>query len=286
MRVHVQAAGICGSDLEMVRLGPLPVTLGHEFAGALDDGTPVAVRPSVPCGACDRCTARQPQQCRAALARAYGISADGGMAESVVVDASCITPIELPVTDAALVEPTAVALHALNRAGVCAGMNVGVVGAGTIGLLCAAVGRSLGCTVTIAARHDAQRRAAEALGVTVGLGRSHDVVVEAAGTATGFDDAVRACARGGIVALVSTTWEPVTVSFMAAQMREVTIVPAFLYGEAGGEPEFTTAARLLAAHPEWPGVLVTHRFPLAAAAEAFRVAGDRAHGAIKVVLEP
>ena len=113
-----------------------------------------------------------------------------------------------------------------------------------------------------------------------------DVVVEAAGSATAFDEAVGRCARGGTIVLVSTTWEPITVSFMRAQMREVTLVPAFVYGEAGGAREFDTAAAMLASHSEWAGALITHRFPLADAREAFRVAADRAHGALKVVLEP
>src|SRR5262245_21325774 len=64
VRVAVRASGICGSDLEMVRLlPPGPITLGHEFAGVLADGRAVAVQPTVPCGTCDRCAAGEPQQC-------------------------------------------------------------------------------------------------------------------------------------------------------------------------------------------------------------------------------
>jgi threonine dehydrogenase-like Zn-dependent dehydrogenase len=69
-------------------------------------------------------------------------------------------------------------------------------------------------------------------------------------------------------------------------MREVTIVPAFVYGEAHGHREFETAAALLGEHPEIIEALITHRFGLEEAPRAFEVAGDRAHGAIKVVLHP
>ena len=86
--------------------------------------------------------------------------------------------------------------------------------------------------------------------------------------------------------LASTTWEPIAVSFFRAQMREITIVPAFVYGEAHGESEFAAATRILAAHAEIPAALVTHRFALDDAAEAFAVAADRRAGAIKVVLHP
>ena len=109
---------------------------------------------------------------------------------------------------------------------------------------------------------------------------------EAAGTSSGFDDAVRACRRAGTIGLVSTTWEPIPISFLNAQMREVTIVPAFVYGEAHGRREFETAATICAARPEIAPALITHRFGLDEAPRAFAVAADRAHGAIKVVLHP
>jgi threonine dehydrogenase-like Zn-dependent dehydrogenase len=86
--------------------------------------------------------------------------------------------------------------------------------------------------------------------------------------------------------LVSTTWDPINVSFLNAQMREVTLAPAFTYGEAHGEREFETAGRILATRPEIATALVTHRFGLDDARHAFAVAADRSHGAIKVVLHP
>lgn len=287
-RVRVRSAGICGSDLEMVRTGLAAGTLGHEIAGVLDDGTEVAVHPFVPCGACVRCLNGLPHLCRETTATMLGVFTDGGMADEVVVAESCLVrlPPGVGVADASIVEPLAVALHACNRAGIDAGMQVGVVGAGTIGLLCGAVARHLGADVAIVARHDAQRRAAEALGLALDAPRDRDVVFEAAGTSSGFDDAVRACRRAGTIGLVSTTWEPIPISFLNAQMREVTIVPAFVYGEAHGHREFDTAAAISAAHPEIAAALITHRFDLDEAPRAFAVAGDRAHGAIKVVLHP
>jgi threonine dehydrogenase-like Zn-dependent dehydrogenase len=210
------------------------------------------------------------------------------MAEQVVVPESCIVPLTagLEATDASIVEPLAVALHACHRAGVEPGMRVGVVGAGTIGLLSGTVAHHLGADVSIIARHDAQRAAAEALGLARETPKDCDIVFEAAGTSSGFDDAVRACRRSGTIGLVSTTWEPISISFLNAQMREVTIVPAFVYGEAHGHREFETAATLAAAHPEIAPAIITHRFGLDDAPRAFAVARDRAHGAIKVVLHP
>ncbi len=288
VRVRVRSAGICGSDLEMVRTGLAAATLGHEIAGVLDDGAEVAVHPFVPCRECAQCRAGRPQLCREITRSMVGIFIDGGMADELVVDESCAVPLPagVHIDDASLIEPVAVALHACHRGGVASGMKVGVVGAGTVGLLCGAVAQHLGAEVAIAARHDAQRRAAEMLGIAVDASRDCDVVFEAAGTSSGFDDAARRCGRTGTIVLVSTTWEPITISFLNAQMRELRIVPAFVYGEAHGEREFEAAGRILAAHPQIASALVTHRFGLDEAPHAFAVAADRAHGAIKVVLHP
>ncbi len=288
VRVQVRGAGICGSDLEMVRTGLAAGTLGHEIAGVLDDGTEVAVHPFVPCGECAQCALGRFQLCRDTTATMLGVFTDGGMAEEVVVPESCLVPLPaaLGAADASIVEPLAVSLHACNRTEIRAGMRVGIIGAGTIGLLTGAAARHLGADVTIVARHDAQRRAAEALGLALTDPRDCDVVFEAAGTASGFDAAARACRRSGTIGLVSTTWEPISISFLNAQMREVTIVPAFVYGEAHGHREFETAVTIAGAHPEIVPAIITHRFGLDEAPHAFSVATDRAHGAIKVVLHP
>ena len=68
--------------------------------------------------------------------------------------------------------------------------------------------------------------------------------------------------------------------------KELVFVPAQMYGRSGPSRDVDVAATLLALRPEIADVLITHRFPLDAAAEAFAVARDRAAGAIKVVLEP
>jgi threonine dehydrogenase-like Zn-dependent dehydrogenase len=271
----------------MVANNIVQTTIGHEFAGLLDDGTEVAVQPFAPCGDCDLCSGGSPHMCRRVAETMYGVFVDGGMADEIVVEPSCISRlVGVRVEDASLVEPLAVALHACRRAALTPGMRVGVIGAGTIGLLSAVVAKDIGADVSVAARHDAQRIALEKLGIASTLARGCDVVIEAAGTASAFDDAVRSCRRLGTIALVSTTWNAIEISFLGAQMREITLVPAFIYGEADGTREFDAAAALLAAHPEIPDALITHRFGLDEAPHAFAVASDRAAGAIKVVLHP
>ncbi|MCU1373139.1 MAG: Zn-dependent alcohol dehydrogenase, partial [Actinomycetia bacterium] len=165
VRVTVRSSGICGSDLHLLSWA-LPVTLGHEIGGHLDDGTPVAVWPSRPCGQCDRCLAGEVAQCRTAMAVGYGVGSDGGMADTIVVDEHNVVPLPtgLAAADGCLVEPIACSVHALRRAGVRAGDRVAVVGAGAIGLGAVAAATWMDAIVDVAARHPAQRAAAAAIG--------------------------------------------------------------------------------------------------------------------------
>ncbi|MGQ0804208.1 MAG: zinc-dependent alcohol dehydrogenase [Actinomycetota bacterium] len=287
VRVRVRSSGICGSDLHMIGWGPMPVTLGHEIGGHLDDGTAVAIWPLVPCGSCDRCVAGEVSQCRTGPGQVYGIGRDGGMADEVVVDAGCIVPVPagLDAADAALVEPVACAVHSLRRAGIKPRDRVAVVGAGSIGLSAAAVARWMDCPVDIAARHDHQRDAAVAIGAGVDPEGEYDVVVDGAGTEGAIARCVDLVRPGGTIALLASYWEPVGFPQFFT-MKEPVLVGSNMHGRDASGTDMEAAARLLADLPELAPAMITHRFPLDRAAEAFTAAADRASGAIKVVLEP
>jgi 2-desacetyl-2-hydroxyethyl bacteriochlorophyllide A dehydrogenase len=285
--LRVRGAGICGSDLHLLTWGPSAVTLGHEIGGTLTDGTRVAIWPSRPCGTCDRCVAGHIAQCRVGAASGYGIGADGGMADRMLVDERnvVVLPDSVAPADGALVEPLACGVHALRRAGLGAGDRVAIVGAGAIGLGCAAVAGWFGAVVAVGARHPAQIDAARALGASVAPRGEYDVVVDAAGTSASLDACLRLVRPGGTVALVATYWEPITMPALFT-MKEPTLVAATSHGDHDDGHDMATAVRVLVDRPEVAPALITHRLPLERAAEAFRVAADRAAGAIKVVLEP
>ncbi|MCW0214797.1 MAG: alcohol dehydrogenase catalytic domain-containing protein [Pseudonocardia sp.] len=285
--VRVTSAGICGSDLHAIAAGPVPVVLGHEFGGLLADGSLVAVRPIRSCGTCAHCTGGAEYLCSGIYAHFHGASIDGGLAEQVLVHPDCLVPVPAGVDPVlvALVEPVAVAVHTVNRAGLRPGERALVIGGGTIGLVCAAVLRDRGVPVDVVTRHAAQTRAAVALGVGTAPEGRYAVVVEAAGSASSFAEAIRLVQRGGRIVLVALPWDPVALT-PAVVMKEVSIVPAIYYGHHEGRDEFAEAAEVLARHPELGDALVTHRFDLDDAAEAFRVAGERSAGAIKVHLVP
>ncbi len=285
--VDVRSVGICGSDVHLVAMGPLPVTLGHEFAGTTADGARVTVRPYAACGRCPACAEGRRQQCPRLLGAMYGVSLDGGMAERIAVEAQCVIPLpdDLPMEHAGLVEPIAVAVHGVHRGGVAPGSRVLVIGAGPIGLCAVAAARHEGAEVDVAESLAARGERAEALGARVGEGRDYDVVVDCAGTQGSADLAVRAVRSGGVVSLVGTHWAPVALP-MSLQMKEVTLVPSFTYGEHGGVDEFETAMAVLGSTPQLAGTLITHRLGLDDAVKGFALAADATSGAIKVTLHP
>jgi 2-desacetyl-2-hydroxyethyl bacteriochlorophyllide A dehydrogenase len=285
--IDVVTSGVCGSDLHLLAFGPRPGTLGHEVGGRLD-GRPVTFSPVVHCGTCEPCRHGHSAVCQVGANAVYGIHRDGGMADRVVVERSAV--VELPpgidADLACLVEPVAVGVHGINAAEVVDGMRVAVVGAGTVGLVAAAVARQRGASVDIAARHPCQQAAAERLGLGQALSGRYDVTVDAAGTESAVAQAVRSCRPGGTVLISGTYWGDVTMPGMAIQLKELRILPVVYYGHHDGEREIEAAARALLELPELAGALVTHRFPLSDASEAFRVAADKSSGAIKVLLEP
>lgn len=285
--LDVAAASICGSDLHLLSFGPMPITLGHEFAGTLVDGTAVAVNPNGPCGTCDQCVAGFEHRCRTGAQRILGIGADGGMAESVAVtpDALVRLPPEVAAHDACLVEPLGVATHGVRLAALASGQRVAVVGAGAIGLAAVAAARAVVDEVGLVARHAPQRAAGERLGATATRGE-YDVVFECAGTESALAEAADLCRPGGSILFLSTHWSPVPIPGIPASMKELDFRWSFTYGSHDQGHDLDDAVALLAADPEITATLITHRFPLADAAEAFRVAADREAGAIKVVLEP
>jgi threonine dehydrogenase-like Zn-dependent dehydrogenase len=114
----------------------------------------------------------------------------------------------------------------------------------------------------------------------------YDITVEAAGTDTALATCVRKAAPGGRIALVGMAADDRRVPSIPFVMNELSMVGCNCYDNGAGGHEFAQSAAVLADNPQIAQTVITHRFALDDAAEAFRVAGDRAGGAIKVVLEP
>jgi threonine dehydrogenase-like Zn-dependent dehydrogenase len=287
--VRVAAAGICGTDLHLMAAGMIAgLTPGHELAGHAPDGRPVAIEPVVTCGTCEYCLRGDSSICDDALAGLIGVGTDGGMAESVAVPEHLI--IELPpgldVADASLVEPTAVSVRGLQLCDLRAGAHVAVVGGGSIGLCAVAVARSMGATVELHARHDHQRAAGERLGADEPSDRPCTLVVDAAGTTGSLAESVERCSPGGTVLALATYWDDTELPGLALSSKELRLQSSIIYGRTRGFRDMDLAAGIVASNGELARAIITDRFPLEGAPEAFARAAERSSGAIKVVIEP
>lgn len=301
VRIRVASVSICGSDLHMLALGMAEGrVLGHEFAGVTPDGTAVAIEPVISCGTCWQCAQGERLQCESG-SLGLGLHVDGGMATEVMVPAHTLVPLPtgLDVTLASVVEPLAVAVHGANRASIEAADRVLVIGAGSVGLAAAAVLRDRGCEFDVVARHTHQQEASQRLGADSVFLRpddssgGYDVVIDAVGSTETIAASVEQLTPRGRLSMLGVFWEPVTIS-SAMLMKEVSLIPAMMYrgsfdpirSSAGDTREFSDAARILAEDPGIADALVTHRFPLDGAVEAFETAADRRSGAIKVAFTP
>jgi 2-desacetyl-2-hydroxyethyl bacteriochlorophyllide A dehydrogenase len=286
--LDMRSTSVCASDLMYIGFGSRRI-LGHELAGTRADGTPVVVEALYGCMACEQCTRGAYNLCPTHPERALGVTADGGMAEQFRAPSARLVdlPPGLDLRDASLVEPASVSWHALRLARTGPASQVAVVGAGALGLLAVAGARRMGAEhVAIEARHPHQRDVAERLGAQVGADGSYDVVVEAAGTKESLARAIELVAPSGTIVALGVHLGTVELDWMPLFHREARLIPSLGYCRHEGGREMEEAADMLAADPDIARALITHRFPLEDAAEAFRVAGDRTSGAIRVVIEP
>jgi 2-desacetyl-2-hydroxyethyl bacteriochlorophyllide A dehydrogenase len=286
--LEMKAASFCASDSTYIRYGSRSI-LGHELSGLREDGTPVVVEAIYGCMECDQCRRGAYNLCPTHAQRALGMNADGGMAEHFRAPTDRLVPLPagLDVRDASIVEPASVSWHALGLAGTGPGKRVAVVGAGALGLLAVAgAGRLGGEDIAVEARHPHQREAAERLGARVGPDGLYDVVVEAAGTGASLARCGDLVAPGGTIVVLGVHLGPLEIDWMPLFHREARLIPSLGYCAHDGRREMEDAADMLADNPEIARTLITHRFPIEDAAEAYRVATVKSSGALRVVIEP
>lgn len=311
--VRVRAAGICGGDLHEYRAGrrlydvPYPrPPQGHEFAGevvavgadvdGLAPGDRVAVQPMIGCGACEAC--RHGRMALCPRLEHLGVARSGGFAELCVAPAANLFPLpdHVELDEAALLDCTAVAVHAVQRVPIPAGARVTVLGAGAIGQAVAQLARTSGAgRVTVVGTRPEPLTLALSLGAdaVVDLGSGDrpepdaDVVFETAGGEDLLQRSAAAAAPGAWIGLVGESFERQTLDVAAAMARELTFAFVWSHGSWDGRSEFARALDLVAAGRVSLAPIVTHRFPLSDIATGFDTALDRSRtGAIKVLVEP
>ena len=316
--VQVRACGICGSDLHIYDgrgFSPdIGFCVGHEAVGEVVEtgsgvrrfavGDRVLVPASTGCATCGNCRAGRVAWCEQGLLGCYGLASilPGSQAEAVAVPFADTNLVRLPdeIDDEAallLTDNLPTAWYGARRARIAPGDTVAVIGLGPVGLLAVMAAQTMGAARVFGIDLVPTRRAqAAALGAepiesdepkyalrdaTRGLGP--DVVLEAVGADATIRLAVEVVRRGGRVSVVGVNQ---TRSFpfpMAlAQVKEL----EFHIGLCSVQYELPALLPLVAAGRIAPGRVITHRMPLSAGPEAYRLFASRTDGVAKIVLDP
>lgn len=301
--VRTRACGICSGDVVPWYIRKkAPLVFGHEPVGEIVEvgagvthlaaGTRVFVHHHAPCLACRACRRGEFVQC--ATWRATKII-PGGMAEYFLVPETNLAgdTLALPETvsyeDGALVEPTACVVKSLTRAGQVAGASILIIGLGVMGQLHVVLARHLGARRVMGADLVATRcNHARALGADVAIdasasdlaaqvldataGEGVEIVIVGPATIEALAVGLRCVARGGTVVQFMGTppEERLHLSTNDLYFREIRLVPSY----SCGPTETRTALRYIAEGIVSARQVVTHRFPLAAAGDAYRVAAE------------
>lgn len=319
--LRVEVVGICGSDLHAYRhacVGGIglssPLIMGHEFAGvvevvgngALDSegkpllaGARVAVEPAQPCGSCEWCRRGDPNLCPNTAF--FGLAPlDGALRPFMHVPAANCFPIPdgVDATTAMLLEPLGVAIHTMDLAKIRLGESVAVIGTGPVGLCVVRLAVSGHAGAVFAAdrlawraEYAAQSGATAAFCtedtdiVSAVLGatgrRGVDVAIEAALGGDAPAQAAEMLAPGGRLIVVGIDEEDrLELRHSTARRKGLTIRMVRRMKHAYGR-----AIRLVEQGRIELADLVTHRFPLDRAGEAFSLNADYRDGAVKVVID-
>jgi len=231
--VRVTMSGICNTDLEIARgyagfLG----TIGHEFVGTTEDGRRVVGEINAGCGSCALCAAGDPRHCKGRTVLGI-VGRDGAHADWLRLPERNLLAVPDAVSDvqAVFVEPLAAACGVLERCPRARDARVCVIGDGKLGLLCALVLAANGNAPLVVGKHDrkldiVRRRGIETASIADAKkrGRSFDVVVEASGSASGFDLALDLLEPQGTLVLKSTFHGASPVEAARVVVDEITVV--------------------------------------------------------------
>jgi threonine dehydrogenase-like Zn-dependent dehydrogenase len=294
--VRVRLAGVCNTDLEIVRgYAGFQGTLGHEFVGVVESapgaaelvGRRVVGEINAGCGVCELCRAGDARHCPARTVLGI-VGRDGAFAEILQLPVVNLLPVPDEVTDerAVFTEPLAAACAVTERVEFAEGARAVVVGDGKLGLLCAQALKALTkASVTLIGRHPSKLDIARRRGIETvkanelpdSFDRSFDVAVEASGSERGFAAALRLLRPRGTLVLKSTFHGTMELNAAPVVVDEIQIV-----GSRCGR--FAPALELLRRDAVDVESLIHEEFPLAEGVRAFERAAEP--GVLKVLIRP
>lgn len=311
--VKVSTCGICGSDIHYWEAGgPQGLVMGHEYCGVVTDpgsrtdlkaGDRVTALPISPCLECEACKSGNVHYCANTWTYATGLSLTnpGAYAEYMAIRPDMVRKVPKSISDeeVAMVEPSAVALHAVHVGNVEIGDKVLVVGGGIIGLMCAEIAKLQGASMVVMTETNSARGefAVKAKAVDAWFNAldkdvqaklreqsngGFDVVFDCCGNSPAITSAIQACKAGGSVVLVGVSLGAVTVPLTISVMAEQKLLGAIAYTEK----EFDECISLIAKKRLNVKKYISKVVGLHAGQKSFETLTSGKDGDIKIILKP
>lgn len=309
--IRIRMIGICGSDIHVYHgkhpFTTYPVTQGHEVSGeivALGQGVEgfrlgqkVTVEPQVFCGKCHPCTHGKYNLCEEL--KVMGFQTTGVASTYFAVDASKVTPLpeSLSFEEGAMIEPLAVAVHAVRRFGEVEGKKVAVLGAGPIGNLVAQSAKALGAdTVMVTDVSDYRLEMAKRCGadVTVNTAREDfgqamvrcmgpdkaDVIYDCAGSNVTMNQAIRCARKGSVIILVAVFADMATVDLAVLNDHELDLNTTMMYRHE----DYVTAIELVEQGKVQLRPLMSRTFPFRQFKQAYEYIDANRETSMKILV--
>ena len=304
--------GVCGSDIHVYHgkhpFTSYPVTQGHEVSGEVAElgqgvsnlqvGQAVTIQPQIVCGNCHPCRNGKYNLCE--QLKVMGFQDTGAASHFFVIDANKVTPLPEGVSydEGAMIEPLAVGVHAVRRAGDIAGAGIVVLGAGPIGNLLAQVAKGMGAAkVMITDISDFRLNKAAECGIdkcintkNVDLGEAikeyfgpdkADYIFDCAGNDTTIGQAVRYARKGSTIIVVAVFEDLAKVNLAVANDHELCINNSMMYRNE----DYLTALELVAAKKVKLAPLITKHFPFSDYKQAYEFIDANRETTMKVIID-
>ena len=310
--IRIMKIGVCGSDIHVWHgkhpFTSYPVTQGHEVSGEiaalgagvenLEVGQKVTIQPQVVCGKCYPCRHGKYNLCE--TLKVMGFQTTGVASEYFAVDAAKVTPLpqEMSFDEGAMIEPLAVAVHAVRKFGDMQGMRVAVLGAGPIGILVAQAAKGMGAeSVLITDISDLRLEKSRQCGVDFCVNTREadfgealvssfgpdkaDVIYDCAGNNVTMGQAIRCARKGSTIILVAVFAGMAEVDLAVLNDHELDLNTTMMYRNE----DYLEAIELVRAGKVDLKPLISKHFAFCDYAEAYRYIDENRETTMKVIID-
>ncbi|MCI8887235.1 MAG: alcohol dehydrogenase catalytic domain-containing protein [Hungatella sp.] len=309
--IKIMKIGICGSDIHVYHgehpFTSYPVTQGHEVSGEIvksgegvegfEPGQKVTIQPQVVCGKCYPCRHGKYNLCEEL--KVMGFQTTGTASHYFAVDAAKVTklPDDMSFDEGAMIEPLAVAVHAIRQAGDVKGLKIAVLGAGPIGILVAQTAKGMGAeSVMITDISDIRLDKAKECGVDFCVNTKNedfgeamianfgpdkaDVIYDCAGNNITMGQAIKYARKGSTIILVAVFAGEAKVDLAVLNDHELDLNTTMMYRNE----DYLDAIRLVNEKKVVLAPLVSEHFAFKDYLKAYEYIDDNRESTMKVII--